>query len=79
MTSFRSIIDEFGVQDLAQAFGVPDSHIRTMKARNSIPVEYWSFLVSLDRDGRARLTHEDLCAARAARFLPSPSQKDDAA
>lgn len=46
MQSFAAIIDAFGGPGpFSQAVGVSDSHARTMKARGSIPVEYWQIAV----------------------------------
>lgn len=42
MNSFVEIIDAFGGAALfGDAIGIPDSHARAMKARNSIPDGYW--------------------------------------
>jgi hypothetical protein len=63
MLTFRDIIEEFGIKRLAEAFGVAESHVRTMKARDSIPPLYWGFLTELDReDERPRLTFGDIRA-----------------
>jgi hypothetical protein len=43
MNSFAEIIDAFGgASPFGEAVGIPDSHARAMKARNSIPDGYWS-------------------------------------
>jgi hypothetical protein len=47
MDSFAAIIDRIGVADLASALGLPESHIRTMKARDSIPPDYWPQLIDI--------------------------------
>lgn len=42
MDSFAQIIDAFGGPGaFAEAIGIPDSHARAMKTRNSIPDGYW--------------------------------------
>lgn len=42
MDSFSDVIDAFGgPTGFADAIGVPDSHARTMKARDSIPPAHW--------------------------------------
>lgn len=61
MSTFRDIIEEFGIKRLAEVFSVAESHVRTMKARDSIPAAYWGFLTELDReDGKPRLTFREI-------------------
>jgi hypothetical protein len=53
METFSAIIDAFGgTSAFGQAIGIPDSHARTMKARDSIPPEHWDRLVkaAIERD-----------------------------
>lgn len=50
MDSFASVIDAFGVKVLAELIGVKESHVRVMKARGSIPAEYWGVLIEAARD-----------------------------
>lgn len=45
MNSFASVIDAFGVKSVAELIGVKESHVRVMKARGSIPAEYWGVLI----------------------------------
>ncbi|PZR88383.1 MAG: hypothetical protein DI537_23890 [Stutzerimonas stutzeri] len=45
MDSFSSVIDAFGVKAVAEVLGLKDSHVRVMKARGSIPAEYWGLLI----------------------------------
>lgn len=45
MDSFASVIDAFGVKVVAELIGVKESHVRVMKARGSIPAEYWGLLI----------------------------------
>lgn len=45
MDSFASVIDAFGVKVVAELLGVKESHVRVMKARGSIPAEYWGLLI----------------------------------
>jgi len=53
MESFREIIDAFGVANLATLFGVPKSHIRTMKVRNVIPPQYWRKILEAQKPNGA--------------------------
>ncbi len=47
MNSFSSVIDAFGgPAKFGDAIGIPDSHARTMKARDSIPADRWSKVVA---------------------------------
>lgn len=47
MDSFASVIDAFGgPAKFGAAIGVPDSHARTMRARDSIPSYRWARVVS---------------------------------
>jgi hypothetical protein len=75
-TTHASIIEAIGISPLAEALGLPESHIRTMKSRNSIPPRYWFKTVelagTLDLDG---VTHEQL--ARIA-SLPAPQHVEAA-
>jgi hypothetical protein len=69
MDSFKSIIDAFGEKRLAEALGIADSHVRTMRARDSIPPEYWSDVVdNQPRDLKPRLSLSDLAHLRKSRF-----------
>lgn len=45
MDSFASVIDAFGVKAVAELLTVKESHVRVMKARGSIPAEYWGLLI----------------------------------
>ena len=45
MDSFASVIDAFGVKVVAELIGIKESHVRVMKARGSIPAEYWGILI----------------------------------
>ena len=50
MNSFVEIIDAFGGAALfGEAIGIPDSHARAMKARDSIPDGYWMRAVEAAR------------------------------
>lgn len=49
-TDFASVIDLFGgAQAFGAAIGIQASHARTMKARNSIPADYWPGVVEAAR------------------------------
>ena len=67
--SFKSVIDEIGIAALSSLLGVPDSHVRTMKARDSIPPRYWS---QIAEEGRRRgsdaMTFEALSLMHAERY-----------
>ena len=50
MNSFVEIIDAFGgAAPFGEAIGIPDSHARAMKARDSIPDGYWMRAVEAAR------------------------------
>lgn len=69
MTCFRDIIAAFGTPVVAQILGVPESHVRTMKARDSIPAEYWGPLIEqAPGRGVGRLDWAELREMRARRF-----------
>jgi len=47
MDTFSAVIDAFGgPAAFGEAIGVPDSHARTMKARDSIPAAHWQRVVA---------------------------------
>jgi hypothetical protein len=48
-TSHSQVIEALGVKDLSTALGKEQSHIRTMKARNSIPFAFWPEVAKLAR------------------------------
>lgn len=77
MTSFDTIIDALGIGRLAILFGVRESHVRVMKARNSIPPEYWGVLIDeASKQGHA-LDFAGLRSLRAGRFRPSDATPTD--
>jgi hypothetical protein len=45
MQNFGELIDKLEVDKLAKLLSLPESHIRTMKARDSIPAEYWGQII----------------------------------
>jgi hypothetical protein len=69
MDSFASVIDAFGgPAKFGEAIGIPDSHARAMKARNSIPASRWPRVVAAaGKCGLRAVTFEKLAklAARA--------------
>ena len=75
MDTFTSIIDTLGAKHIAEKLGVAESHVRTMRARDSIPPEYWPALVAADPS----LTFERLVNARRARFTNPAVQTSPAA
>jgi len=51
MNSFSDVIDALGVPKASEILGIPENHVRTLKARNSIPAGYFKRLVD-SQDGR---------------------------
>jgi hypothetical protein len=73
--SFSAVIDAFGgAGQFGEAIGIPDSHARTMKARDSIPAARWNSVVeAADRlkiDGISFKLLADLEEARAKSKKP---------
>ena len=70
MNSFVDIIDAFGgAAPFGGAIGIPDSHARAMKARNSIPDGYWLKTVEAARERSIEnVTLESLAALAATRL-----------
>ena len=70
MRTFSGLIDELGGPIiLKDGLGIEDSHARTMKARDSIPVEHWPKLIELARSrGVAGVSYDSLHAMRAYRL-----------
>lgn len=69
MLTFQEIIDAFTVSRLAAMWGLPESHVRTMRARDSIPPEYWQDLLTDPPDAlKEQLTADALKEARRSRF-----------
>lgn len=68
-TSFSAVIDAFGgAAPFGTAIGIPDSHARTMKARDSIPSTRWQDTVNAARaNGIAGITLELLAKLDAER------------
>ncbi len=68
MDTFASLISKIGTGTLADAFGIDAGHVRTMRTRNSIPVEYWPALIAVAQSQKIEgLTYETLQALRPAR------------
>lgn len=68
MDSFASLISQIGTGTLAIAFGIDAGHVRTMRNRNSIPVEYWPALIVVAQSKSIEgLTYETLQALRPSR------------
>lgn len=80
MTTFSDIIDSYGAKALADLLGVSESHVRTMKARDSIPPEYWPAILAKPPVG-LDLTLDVLVGLRTAKKPPShfPDEGADAA
>ncbi len=67
MRTFDDIIGVIGTAKLAEVLGLAESHARVMKARHSIPPEYWGVLIQqAPALGIADLTIDELLEARAA-------------
>ena len=68
MESFSDVIRALGEPPgFAKAVGVAESHARTMKARDSIPPEYWQALVAAAEARGIEGVSLDLLAGFAAR------------
>lgn len=67
-TSFAEIITAFGFSTLADLFGTSESHIRVMKARCSIPAEYWGIVIEQAPFHGLGISWNDLKSLRARRF-----------
>ena len=69
MRTFSEIIDAFGVPVVAEVLSLPESHVRTMKARDSIAPEYWEALIeAAPKHGVRGLDYKRLHKIRAERF-----------
>jgi hypothetical protein len=69
MTTFKEIIDEIGIAPLAALLSVEESHVRTMKTRDSIPPEYWGIILDeARRRGVDSLSFDALRQMRTERF-----------
>jgi hypothetical protein len=87
METFTKIIDAFGgPARFAEAMGITASHAGVMKARQSVPSEYWSRLVSeASHRGIQGITHESLAELAASKRAnreeaqPAPAPSHEAA
>ena len=70
MMTFSKLIEEVTVPALATLLGVDESHVRTMKARESIPPEYWGLIIE-SAPQQLDLTYSKLRAMRRERFASS--------
>jgi len=69
LRSFSDVIDTFGVVELARLMHTNESHVRVMKTRNSIPPEYWGFVIDeAIRLGLIEITYKRLHQLRQMRF-----------
>ena len=69
MHSFSALIEALGISRLAALFGIPESHLRVIKARDSLPPEYWQLAIEEARRQRlAGVTWKSLAALRDRRF-----------
>ncbi|KOX58935.1 hypothetical protein ADL19_06590 [Streptomyces purpurogeneiscleroticus] len=53
MKSFCAVIDALSIPVSAEVMGIPESHVRTLKARDSIPADYFKRIVDSEA-GRAK-------------------------
>jgi hypothetical protein len=69
MQSFAALIDLWpDMAVLSSDTGVKESHLRTMKARNSVPPDYWpAFVDSAKRRGIPGVTFDVLAGLYARR------------
>jgi hypothetical protein len=76
MRSFSDVIDAIGgPPSFAEAVGIPDSHARTMKARDSIPPGYWPKTVAAAlAKGRFDISLETLAAIAEAKTQREPER-----
>ena len=74
MQTFADIIALWDpLENLAADLGVEASHVRTMKARNSIAPEHWTRLIEgAQRRGLPPLTYETLVLAYSNRHVAKP-------
>lgn len=77
MQTFSDIIEAFGVAVVARILKLEESHVRTMKARDSIPPEYWGpLLEEAPNFGITDLDYRQFQRLREARFSsPLPEQQ----
>jgi hypothetical protein len=69
MQSFKQIVDAFGIASMAALLRTDESHVRAMKARDSIPPEYWGELIEMAAAaGIKGITFRALRNLRRARF-----------
>ncbi len=75
MNTFADLIDALGgTTAFAEGIDIPASHARTMKARNSIPPEYWRATLRLaEEKGAAGVNAEALMRMRAAKAGSVPA------
>ena len=77
MRDFGELIDAFGAVPLAKILGLPDTHVRTMKTRGSIPPEYWPAIINAAPTAGIRgLNLALMMKLRSAKF---PQHQGDAA
>jgi len=64
MNSFSDVIDALGVAKASEILGIPENHVRTLKARDSIPAGYFKRLVDADAGRSVGITFELLYGLR---------------
>lgn len=79
MDTFSDVIDALGVSAVSEILGIPENHVRTLKARDSIPAGYFKRLVDAKAGRSAGVTfellyrlHEERAGRRSAKSPPQP-------
>ncbi len=74
MKTFQEVIDAWPtIKALADDLGTSDGHVRTMRARNSIPSGFWAIVVEkAAMRGHQGITLEVLAAAAHAKRAARP-------
>lgn len=74
--TFKDIIDEIGIAPLAELLSVEESHVRTMKTRDSIPPEYWGLVIDESgRRGMSDVSFSTLRQMRTERFAQTSASE----
>lgn len=65
--SASGIIDKIGIQKFSEAINKSTSHVRVMKARNSIPPKYWMAVADQAKKQKIRITYKIIAQAHDVR------------
>lgn len=83
MESFAAIIDALGIAVTAEAIGLPESHVRTLKTRDSIPPTYFARMVRSEAGKQHGVSfellyrlHEKAPGRRTSRTANAPGPPD---